>query len=244
MFPVICEIGPFTVYSYGLMLAIAFVVCLILFQRDAKRQNIHSVIVSDLLFWVLISGLVGARIFYVFLNLSYFTENPLEVIMLHRGGLVWYGGFISASLSGIWYLKRHSLPMLKMFDLVAPYIALGQAIGRIGCFLNGCCYGKPVPWGVYFPVHAERLHPTQAYSSIALFGIFLLLRFLQNRKHADGQIFFMYVVLHSCSRFIVEFFRADTSKFAIGLSLFQIISIILCCGSLYGIFYLRSQGRR
>ena len=139
MFPVICKFGPFTVYSYGLMLAVAVAVCSILLSRDARKAGIPADTIFDLVFWVMLSGLLGARLFFILTNWDLFAQEPLEMIKIQNGGLSWQGGLILGSLAGMGYVKRKRLPLLQMLDLSAPYLALGQAIGRIGCFLNGCC---------------------------------------------------------------------------------------------------------
>src|SRR6185295_7207291 len=131
MHPIICKIGPLTIYSYGLMVAIAAIVCSLLLARDAKKYNIAPEIIFDLVFWVVFGGIIGARIFYVILNLDYFIHNAKEMIMIQNGGLAWQGSFIAGALTGIFYVKKHKLSFWLLVDLVAPYIALGQSIGRI-----------------------------------------------------------------------------------------------------------------
>ena len=176
MHPIICKIGPFTVYSYGVMMAIAVLVCSTLLSKDAKRLKIKPEIIFDLVFWVVLFGILGARVFYVLLNLEYFRQNPLEIVMIQNGGLAWQGGLVFGMLAGFFYIRRHALAFRETLDLIAPYVALGHSIGRIGCFLNGCCYGKEVSWGIYFPLYRAHLHPTQLYESASLFLIFLVLR--------------------------------------------------------------------
>ena len=225
MYPTICTIGPITIYSYGVMMALAFFICSWLLSRDACRFNLSSEVVSDMIFWIVISGLLGARLFFIVLNWDYFRENPVEIFMIQHGGLSWQGGFILGSGAGLYLVRKRSLPLLPVVDLFAPYIALGQAIGRIGCFLNGCCYGKEVAWGMFFPVHQARLHPTQIYESLGLLGVFFILKKCQQLKHGAGDIFFLYLFLASMLRFIVEFFRGDPAPVLGGLRIFQVISL-------------------
>jgi len=221
MYPEICKIGPFTIYSYGLMLAVAFAVSTALAVLEAKRQKINPDIIFNLVFISFISGIVGARIFYIAENIGYYIKSPLEIIMLQRGGLSWFGGLILAVSAGIAYLKNKNLPVYKTLDLIAPFVALAQAIGRIGCLLNGCCFGK------------ESLTiPLQVYSSLLLMLIFIVLRLLQDRPHRDGQIFFTYLLLYSAKRFFIEFWRADNEIVFLGLTLFQLISIAIFCLSI------------
>ena len=145
--------------------------------------------------------------------------------MLTRGGLSWYGGLILGVVAGIVYLRFKKANLYKTVDLIIPFIALAQAIGRIGCFLNGCCFGKESWLGIYFPVHDAVLIPTQLYSSFLLLLIFMVLRFMQNYSHKDGQIFYAYLFLYSIKRFLVEFWRADNKVILYGLTLFQLISL-------------------
>jgi phosphatidylglycerol:prolipoprotein diacylglycerol transferase len=227
MYPLICKIGHFTVYSYGLILLIAFVVSSALARIKARKENLSPDAIFNLAFIVFILGILGARIFYISYNLAYYIKNPLEIIMLQYGGLSWFGGLIVGAISGIIYLKNKRLPIYKVLDLIAPFVALGQAIGRVGCLLNGCCYGKESELGIYFPVHDRVLIPTQIYSSLILVLIFIILRFLQERPHKEGRIFFIYLLLYSIKRFFIEFLRADNPIVFAGLTLFQIMSIII-----------------
>ena len=158
-------------------------------------------------------------------NLKFYLSDPLEIIMLQHGGMSWFGGLIFGSFAACWMIKRAKLNLLETLDLLAPFVALGQAIGRIGCLLNGCCYGKVSRWGLYFPSQDQVLIPTQLYSSLLLLLIFYILRTLQERKHLAGQIFYSYLFLYALKRFGIEFLRNDTPKLIFSLSLFQLLSI-------------------
>ncbi|HOW35893.1 MAG TPA: prolipoprotein diacylglyceryl transferase [Candidatus Omnitrophota bacterium] len=241
MHPVICQIGPLTVYSYGAMLAVAVVVCSFLLQRAAKARGFNPDIIFDLVFWSVVSGIIGSRIFFIFLNLTYFVERPSEIVMLQHGGLAWQGGLIAGTLTAIIFFKRKKLPIAQTVDFVAPYVALGQAIGRIGCFLNGCCYGSEAAWGIYFPVHEAKLHPTQLYDALGLLVIFLILKKYETIRKTPGEVFCLYLFLASLQRFAVEFFRADHSIVWLGLSIFQIVSIGIMAVSLYAYSFLKSR---
>lgn len=230
MHPIICKVGPFTIYSYGLMLAVAFLVSSTLAVLQAKKQNIDPDIIFNLSFIGFVAGIIGARLFYISENIIYYFKNPLEIIMFQRGGLSWFGGLFSGVIFGILYLKKKKIPVYKILDLMSPFVALGQAIGRIGCLLNGCCYGKISPqYGFFFEIHDTYLIPTQLYSSLALFFIFIALRFIQERPHKTGQIFYAYLLLYSFARFIIEFWRADNEVIAFGLTLFHLLSIVIFC---------------
>ncbi|MFA5145522.1 MAG: prolipoprotein diacylglyceryl transferase [Candidatus Omnitrophota bacterium] len=227
MHPEICQIGPFTIYSYGLMLVAAFAVSCALAVSAAKKNNVNPDAIFNLLFVAFVAGVIGARSFYVIENLGYYARNPLEIIMLQRGGLSWFGGLILATFAGWLYLRNKNLPAYKILDLIAPFIALAQAIGRIGCLLNGCCFGKESSFGLYFPIYKTVLIPTQLYSSLLLVFIFVILRLMQGRPHKEGQIFFAYLLLYSVKRFFIEFWRADNEIIFAGLTLFQVISVVI-----------------
>lgn len=214
MYPEICRIGPFTIYSYGIMLLVAFLISSLLVKAQAKKYNLNPDLIFDLSFIVFISGIIGARVFYILENLGYYLKNPTEIIMLQHGGLSWFGGLILGSLVGIKYLRKRKLSIYKVVDLIMPFVALGQAIGRIGCLLNGCCFGK-------------TLVPVQIYSSFILVIIFIILRFFQERPHRDGEIFFTYLILYCIKRFFIEFFRAEHEIIIFGLTLFQLLSITI-----------------
>jgi phosphatidylglycerol:prolipoprotein diacylglycerol transferase len=228
MHPVICYIGPFAVYSYGLMLALAVITASFLTAREAQKHGIARDVIYDLAFWVVLWGILGARVFYVFLNLDYFNQFPVDILMLHKGGLAWQGSLVAGVLAGIFFIRRKNLPLFVVLDIAAPFIALGHAIGRVGCFLNGCCYGKASAWGIYFPVWHEQLLPTQLYMVAGELAVFLILRLLQKRGDQPlGRLFVLYLMLSSVERFIVEFFRADHTVLWGGLSIFQYVCLFI-----------------
>lgn len=238
MYPIICKIGPFNIYSYGLMLAIAFLVGVTLTVLQAKREDTNPDVIFNLCFLAFISGIIGARLFYIIENVAYYFKNPIEIIMLQQGGLSWFGGLLSGLFFGSVYLKKKKLTIYRILDLISPFIALSQAIGRVGCLLNGCCFGHISKIGIYFKVHKLVLFPTQIYSSLALIFIFIILRFLQDRPHKEGGIFFAYLTLYSIKRFFIEFLRADNAIILFGLTLFQIMSIAIFCFSSLKLFLI------
>ncbi len=239
MYPEICKIGPFTVYSYGLMLVLAFLVSSKLASIQARCEHLSQDTVFNFAFIVFLCGIIGSRLFYVIENLRFYIKNPLDIVKLQEGGLSWFGGLALGSFAGVAYLKRKRLAIYKVLDLIIPFVALGQAIGRIGCLLNGCCFGRASQFGIYFPVHGLVLIPTQLYSSLALIFIFIVLRSLQDRPHWQGGIFFTYLLLYSLKRFFIEFWRADTTAIFFGLTLFQVISILVFFFACIGIYFLK-----
>ena len=243
MFPIICQFGLLTVYSYGLMLAVTAVVSTFLASRDAKKINIPDGVIADIVFWAVVAGILGARLFYVLLNYRFFMENPLEIVMIQNGGLAWHGGLITATVVAIRFIRQKGLPLATMLDLIAPYIALGESIGRIGCFLNGCCFGREAAWGIYFPVHHARLHPAQLYAMVGLFILFLILRHYRKVSKIPGNTFVMYLFGASSLRFMIEFFRADHYVLVLGLSVYQWVCIAILMTALYVHLRLKSRAR-
>lgn len=230
MYPLLFEFGPFKVYSYGFFVALGFIVSTYLAGLEAQKKNIHPEKILNLALGLVISGILGARLLYVLQDLKFYINYPGEILMLHRGGLSFYGGFILATIFAVFFLKRQNLAIFKTFDMVCPYLSLAQAIGRIGCFLNGCCYGKPTSsvFSVYFPGEDIARHPTQLYSSMGLLSMFIILRIFQakadEKSHFAGQIFLLYCLLYSFMRFFMEYLRGDNPGVWADLTIHQLIS--------------------
>jgi phosphatidylglycerol---prolipoprotein diacylglyceryl transferase len=211
------EFGPLTIHWYGILVAAGFLVGLWTASRRGLRDNVAPETIIDLGPWLILGAIIGARTLFV---LSYwreeFASKPWwEVFMLKRGGLVFYGGLIGASTGYLIHARIKRLPIWKIADILAPSIALGQAFGRIGCLMTGCCYGRPtnMPWGIRFPLEHEtqgaRVHPTQIYESLLNLGLCAALAWLHRRKKFDGQIFAAYLIGYAVLRSFVEFFRGD-----------------------------------
>jgi phosphatidylglycerol:prolipoprotein diacylglycerol transferase len=228
MHPIIAKIGPLYIYSYGFMVALGFALAISLAYKEAARFGINKDKIVDLGIVILLGGLIGARLVFVLMNIKYYVANPLEIINLTKGGLVWYGGFLMGIIAGIVFVKKNNINFWDGADLLAPFIALAQSIGRIGCFLNGCCYGIIAPkdyvLGVKFPYEAVFRHPTQTYESVAMLVVFLILREWQLKRHFKGEIFLGYAMLYSLCRFLLEFLRGDNSKILFGLTIGQVVS--------------------
>lgn len=221
MYPVLFEIGPIAINSYGVMIAVAFLVGLWLALREAKRKGIDSKLVSDFAIYAIIFGMLGARLAYViFFDFGYYLSHPLQIFAIWQGGLVLYGAILGGLLAGIWFIKRHRLNFWRFADTFAPSLILGQAIGRIGCFLSGDSYGRPtdLPWGLRFPLSSSAgmkfgqmpIHPTQIYELILNLIIFTVLWKFRKRETFDGFLFLLYLISYSTIRFFVEFLRADS----------------------------------
>lgn len=215
MYPILFHFGPVIIHTWGFMLAIGIIVSTYLAARKFVAEGGDSEDLLNLVILASFGGLIGARLFYVFFyQWDYFAAHPMQIIFAPGGwdGLVWYGGFAGGLLFALIYVLRKHLNFWKTADILAPYLAMAYAIVRIGCFLNGCCYGKvtTMPWSVVFPVVDDlSRHPTQLYSSFLNFLIFLFLLYLYPRRRFNGQIFITYLGLYSVYRFVVEFFREN-----------------------------------
>jgi phosphatidylglycerol:prolipoprotein diacylglycerol transferase len=238
--------GPFTLHTYGVLLAIAFLAGLFVASRQAKKAGLDSARITDMAVWVLIAGLLGAKLLLVLVDWRFFSGNPGELWTLLKSGGVFYGGLIGGIVVAWWYIRRHELPGWQVVDVLAPGVVIGQAIGRLGCFCAGCCWGQPatVPWAVTFTdVYSARavgtpldspLHPSQIYESLAAFLILAFLLWLAPRKKFHGQVFLTYVALYSLARFGLEFLRGDPDRgswFRGVLSTSQLIAIVLVIGA-------------
>lgn len=223
MLPVLFEFGPLSVYTWGLSLSLAILVGTIIAIRLARHVGIDSDTTLNLAIVLVIGGVVGARLFFVFVyEPAYFIENPLEIIALWKGGMVYYGAFIGGFITGTWYVLAKKLPFWKLADVVAPPLALGYGIVRLGCFANGCCFGRHTDsfLGVIFPflegapnISDEFRYPTQLFSSALGFLLFVLLMFLWKKKKFDGQILLIFIILYSIGRSVVEYFRENLLVF-------------------------------
>jgi phosphatidylglycerol:prolipoprotein diacylglycerol transferase len=254
MHPVLIKLGPLAIHTYGFLIAVGFLTGLLLAMHQAKREGISSNTIIDLGFYILLSAIIGSRLFFVFLNFGHYVQNPADIFKIWEGGLVFYGGVLLALPTAIWYVKKHNLNVWITADIFAPSLAIGHVFGRLGCLAAGCCYGKTaqsLPWGIMFtdtdclaPTNVF-LHPTQLYESAGEFLNFLILLSLRRHKSFNGQLFMTYLLLYSVMRFIVEFFRGDVARGFIGpyLSISQVISIVLFAVAVTGFIILRRKNR-
>ena len=239
------NIGPVSLPTYGFLLAIGFLAGLWVASRQARKAGLDATKVSDLAIYVLIAGLIGAKLMLVIVEWSYYREHKLDLLSIFQSGGVFYGGLLGALPVAWWYARRFGLPGWATADALAPGVVIGQAIGRLGCFAAGCCHGRPadVPWAVTFrDVYASRsvgvpldvaLHPTQIYESLACLLIFLILLWLAPHKRFSGQVVTTYVFLYSAARFGIEYLRGDyargfvrfTGEFALSTS--QLLAIVM-----------------
>ncbi len=217
------HIGPFAVRSYGLLLALSFLVGIWLAGHRARRTVMMPEQVMDLSLYLIISSVIGARLFYVVLHWGEFSNDLFGIVNPFQNpggfgvsGLVFYGGFLSAVLTGVWYAFRDDLSFWLLADVMSPSIALGLALARGGCFLNGCCFGVPsnLPWAVQFPLDSPAgslfqvpIHPTQVYESLGALLIFGVLLIIDRHRSFDGFTFWALGAMYGVLRFIVDLFR-------------------------------------
>jgi len=226
MHRIIFQAGPFTLYSYGLLVAAGFLLAALLMLKDAGKYGFSRDDIFDCLIAVLAGGLLGGRLLFVAINWSHYSSDPLRVLMVQEGGLAFQGALIAGILSGALACRIKKIPFWRAGDLAAPYIALAQSVGRIGCFLNGCCYGRFTNgWlGVTFPGETAARIPTQIYSSVILLGLFMLLVSAARRRHFDGYVLLLYLMLYSAFRFFMDLFRGDDLAGFYFMTLSQAIS--------------------
>jgi phosphatidylglycerol:prolipoprotein diacylglycerol transferase len=258
MHPILFSVGDWPVYSYGVLLAAAYLIGLQLGVMRARRAGVDPARVMDLGIYLIIAALVGAKLMLIAVDWNYFKSQPRELLSLVRAGGVFYGGLIAAVAVGLWLVRRYKLPVWTTADLMAPGIALGHVVGRFGCLLAGCCYGRPtdVPWAITFtdPLAAQNvgtplgipLHPTQLYDAGAELLILGALLFTERKgRPFAGRTFWLYLLLYGISRFIIEFYRGDPNRGTVmaGLSTSQFVSLLLVPGSLLMLAYLRRRGQ-
>lgn len=252
MYPILFKIGPLSIHAYGFMIAVAFLVGILISLRYAKREEIKGEFILDLAIYVIIAAIVGSRLFYVIGTWDQYQDNFLEIFMVRKGGLVFLGGLLLAILVVVWYARAKKVPVLKLLDVITPGTALGYAITRIGCFLNGCCFGLPtkLPWGIVFPPGSlahfyypgEPIHPTQLYSLVSMFLAFFIIMGLYRKKKFDGYIFFWGLLLYSIYRFLVESFRYSPIHW-LGLTPSQWLVLATAAVAIYGLMHKGLKAR-
>ena len=269
MYPIIFDFGlvdifgfqfRLAIYSFGLMLVVAFYTCYFLLNYDLKRLGYEEKLASDIIFWAAVGGIIGSKVYHVLENLEQVisSQNPLGMIF-SGSGLVFFGGLLGGILAVTMVLRKNNLSWLVFADLVAPLLILGYSIGRFGCFLVGDDYGIPsnLPWAIGFPnglppttstVFALQfpwidisgfstgvltVHPTQVYETLVSGGIFFFLWKKRTEDGVQGSLFFLYLILAGIERFFIEFIRTNEKYFLDIFSGAQIISVTMICIGLY-----------
>jgi phosphatidylglycerol:prolipoprotein diacylglycerol transferase len=258
MFPKIVSIGGFFLPTYGLLVAAGFLAGMGLTLRLARRAGLNVDLIANLTIYCALAGLAGAKLLMFVMDFPYYSENPLRIFSLDTllSAGVFHGGFLGALLFAWFYIRRHRLPWWETADVFSPGVALGHAIGRLGCFAAGCCWGSHCdrPWAVVFTNPSAHeltgvplgvpLHPAQLYeaAATALVALWLIVRI--RRPHARGEILAWYLALYSPARFFIEFFREHGQPFpipAIPLTWTQWISLVLCASGIVLLLRRRAQ---
>ena len=256
MYPKLFELGAINIYTYGVLLAAAYLTGLQVARVRARRRGLDPNRVMDLGIYIIISALIGAKLMLLIVEFEHFSLSLADLWALVRSGGVFYGGLFLAVPVALWYMRRHRMPTWTTCDIFAPGIALGHAIGRIGCLMAGCCFGRPasVPWGITFtsPLAASNvgtplgvtLHPTQLYESgVALFIFAFLLLTERRGRPFHGRTFWGYALLYGITRFIIELYRGDERGTVFDvLSTSQFLSILVVPLSLVMLLWLGRQG--
>jgi phosphatidylglycerol:prolipoprotein diacylglycerol transferase len=224
--PDLIRIGHFHLATYGFLVAMGMLVGLAVILHLSKKQNLDGDEMWNLCGLVILAGIVGSKALYVITEWGNSYQSIGDIFSLNtlQSGGVFSGGLVLALITAIWYLRKHKISFLSAADVIAPGLALGHAIGRLGCFSAGCCYGKPTsePWGVIFtnPLAHEitgtplgvKLHPTQLYEALAEVINFGVLYWVATRKKFEGQVIGLYMVVYGIERYIIEFFRGDSGR--------------------------------
>lgn len=226
MYPEIAHWGFLHIRSYGLMLAIAFLVGTWLGLKEARRNGMDEDKFLTVILFTLIGSILGARVLYVMEHIADYRQQWSSVLALWQGGLTLYGGIVAGTIVGLWMAKRQGLEVWRVADALAPSLALGTGIGRVGCYLNGCCYGRPtrLPWGIVYPPDTfpslefgtTPIHPSQIYFSLASLALFVVLWRARTRVRFPGQLFWGFIVAYALIRIVLDFTRAYEPNSVLG----------------------------
>ena len=255
MYPLLFNLGPIPIHTYGFLIAVGFLTGVYVIRKLSERAGLDVERNLDLTFWILLVGFVGARVLFIFTRLSFFLADPLDILKVWEGGLVFFGGPIFCVPFMVWYVRKHRLPVWRTADALIPGLVVGHMFGRFGCLAAGCCYGKPTghEWGIrLYSELVDRefqgvpLHPTQLYEATALGILFLGLLYVFKHKRFDGQVVLTYFMAYPIIRSIVEIFRGDIVRgFVIDdvLSTSQFISILIFAAATAVLVYRLRQLR-
>ncbi len=249
MHPILFNIGPLPIHTYGFLIAIGFLMAVQIVKTLATRSRLDVDRILDLSFWCLMLGFLGARILFIITRWRHFMENPIDIFKVWEGGLVFLGGLVLVVPFAIFYVRKNKIDPWKAADCLMPGLPIAQALGRLGCLAAGCCYGRPTnaDWGVKLDselvdlhLRGVYLHPTQLYESAAMFILTVAMLFIFKRRKFDGQVALTYFISYPIIRSIVEEFRGDAIRgFVIEgvLSTSQFISILVFIAAMVFLVY-------
>lgn len=250
MYPILLRFGNFELRSYGVVVALSFLLALWVGTREAKRKGVDPALVQDFAFFAFLGGIAGARIYYVvFSQPAYFLRNPWEILAVWHGGLGIIGALFGGLLTAVWYCRRKNLPFLRLADTLAPGIILGQAVGIFACLATGDSYGRPtdLAWAITYsdprgmaPLNIP-LHPVEFYEMAAYFLVFLLVCRVRLGSRIDGAVFLTYLAGYGAARLFVEFFRGQPAIFAWDVPAAQVFGSALLLFSIIAVAVLRRR---
>ena len=260
MFPQLFHIGRFFLPTYGLLVSLGVLLGMWISVRNSERQGIDPENAWNLGIMVVLCGIIGAKVLYIIVDWNTYMAHPSEIFSLGtlQAGGVFSGGLIGALGAAAWYIHKHKMPALATCDAFAPGLAIGHAIGRVGCFAAGCCWGKPTNaiWGVTFtnPVANQlvgtplnqALEPTQLFESAVELANFFILAWMLKRKKFDGQVFGAYLILYGVARYFLEFLRDDPGRGSVFGGFMTGTQLISICLVITGgvMWWLRSGARK
>ena len=248
MHPVLIRLGTLEIHTYGVLVATGFLAGILTAQHRARRSGLAPERISDLGVWLIVAAMLGAKLFHIVFFWNDFIEGWRATGLASlRAGFVFYGGFLGATAGLLVYARLNKLPAWQLADVLAPSGALGHAFGRLGCFFEGCCYGKAcaLPWAIHLPGHATAVHPTQLYEAAGNLVIFAGLSAYYRRRRFASQICWLYVLSYGVLRFGVEFFRGDYDVHYFGvLTIAHIMAGVLILVAVAGLILYGKTGAR
>jgi len=244
--PILFQFGPFSVTSYGFMVAVGILAGLLVALRAGKRAGLDADTLLDLALYLVLAGVIGSRAAYVVLEWEKYGTEPLAMLRVWDGGLSFFGALALCLLVVIWFTRRRRLSLTRVGDVLALGVAAGYPFGRIGCYLNGCCYGLPTEHacGVMFPFDVVLRHPTQLYSAGAGVLIFLVLLLLNRKKPFDGFLMWSFLMLYGVYRFVIDFWRVSPPTGIEALTVGQLVSLAVVAVSGLALFFTRQRSKR
>ncbi len=246
MHPVLFSIGPVNIFSFGLMLSLGFAAAVLVGFLNAKRHGVDPWTIVDMAIYLFLAGLVGSRLVFVLMNWSLYADDPVSIFATWEGGVSFYGAILGGFVVVVVFSIKRKLSVGRVADAVAPGLAVAAAVGRIGCALNGCCYGLPTSgaWGVFTRFAPGLRHPTQLYESASYFLLFgFLLVWQKKHAKAPGQLFLTFVGGYLIARYIIEFFR-EGERIYPWLSVTQAASLVIGVVAIAAYVYLGRRARR
>lgn len=248
MHPILFHVFGIPVYGFGIMVALAFLVGCFWMLHRAEKIGENPDLYMEGFFWIIIAGLVGARVCYLFFFPNLFLKDPIGSI-LNQGGLVWYGGMIAVTVVAWYFCKIKNISLMRFGDVLAPPAAIGLGIGRIGCLLAGCCFGAPcaLPWAIQYPHNHESyphlVHPSPIYETLAMMLVTGLLLWVDKHKRFEGATTWMFFIFYGFVRFMLEYYRGDRLVWiqALNLSASQVISLLSVVFGFIMLLYLKGK---